>query len=61
VQTLMDDEQIVLEKYRRAKAMRFSTVEIHVQSGRMVHLNLTEKFRPEPTGVRLEEAENGSH
>lgn len=47
IETLLDDEKIVIEKYRRAKVAKHSTVEIFVQDGHLVHINLTEKFRPD--------------
>lgn len=52
---LTDDEITVLEKYRRAKEMIHASLEVnltaHVQDGVLVHINLTEKYRPVKTGM----------
>lgn len=43
---LTREEVLILEKFRRAKEARHATLEVHVQDGVVVHINLTEKFRP---------------
>lgn len=59
IETLLDDERKVLEKYRYAKTLKHSTlsIDLHVQDGRLVHLNFhfTEKYRPDNGTVRLRE------
>jgi len=55
VQNLMPDEVTVLDQYRRAKAMRFATLEIsiriHDQELAQLDFNFTEKFRPKANGL----------
>jgi len=46
-EVLLEDEQVVLERYRRAKSYKFATVEFHIQNSKLIHINLTEKSRPE--------------
>lgn len=57
---LTKDEQQVLDKYRKAKEMVHASLEVvlqvHVQDGVLIHMNLTEKSRPMPVGAtRLKE------
>jgi len=47
VETLLPDEKRVVDLYRRAKIIRYATLEIIVHDARVEHINFTEKYRPE--------------
>lgn len=49
IENLMPDEKLVLDKYRKARAAKHASVELHIQDGRLVHINVTEKTRPDFT------------